>query len=223
MLVVDARTTSRARDQHRCRTDCRRSQFAAESQPRRPIFRLVVGAAIAPVRKIIGELDREKITAHVGAMVDEAIDAIAVSTAHGHSAGVGDMVKLLRSAFPTLTIIAGNVTSAAGAEYLAECGANAIKIGQGPGSICTTRMVAGVGIPQLTALWAAGKGARARGARIIADGGITNPATSSRRSPWRTPSLRRAVRAAVARRRARSSRSTARLYKQYAAGGTLPP
>jgi IMP dehydrogenase len=136
-------------------------------------FRLVVGAAIAPVRKSSGELDREKITAHVGAMVDEAIDAIAVSTAHGHSAGVGDMVKLLRSAFPTLTIIAGNVTSAAGAEYLAECGANAIKIGQGPGSICTTRMVAGVGIPQLTALWAAGKGSRARGARIIADGGIT--------------------------------------------------
>jgi IMP dehydrogenase len=136
-------------------------------------FRLVVGAAIAPVRKPSGELDREKIIAHVGALADEAIDAIAVSTAHGHSAGVGDMVKLLHHAFPTLTIIAGNVTSADGAEYLADCGANAIKIGQGPGSICTTRMVAGVGIPQLTALWAAGKGARARGARIIADGGIT--------------------------------------------------
>jgi IMP dehydrogenase len=136
-------------------------------------FRLVVGAAIAPVRQPSGELDREKIIAHVGALVDEAIDAIAVSTAHGHSRGVGDMVKLLRSAFPTLTIIAGNVTSAEGAEYLADCGANAIKIGQGPGSICTTRMVAGVGIPQLTALWAASKGARSRGARIIADGGIT--------------------------------------------------
>jgi IMP dehydrogenase len=136
-------------------------------------FRLVVGAAIAPVRQPSGELDREKITAHVGALVDEAIDAVAVSTAHGHSGGVGDMVKLLRSAFPTLTIIAGNVTSAEGAEYLADCGANAIKIGQGPGSICTTRMVAGVGIPQLTALWAASKGARSRGARIIADGGIT--------------------------------------------------
>ena len=136
-------------------------------------FRLVAGAAIAPVRKPSGELDREKITAHVGALVDEAIDAVAVSTAHGHSAGVGDMVKLLRRAFPALTIIAGNVTSADGTEYLAGCGADAIKIGQGPGSICTTRMVAGVGIPQLTALWAAGKGAQTKGARIIADGGIT--------------------------------------------------
>jgi IMP dehydrogenase len=135
-------------------------------------FRLVVGAAIAPVRKASGDLDRGKITAHVGAMVDEAVDAVAVSTAHGHSAGVGDMVKLLRGAFPALTIIAGNVTSAAGAGYLAGCGADAVKIGQGPGSICTTRMVAGVGIPQLTALWAASKGARTRGARIIADGGI---------------------------------------------------
>jgi IMP dehydrogenase len=71
-----------------------------------------------------------------------------------------------------LTIIAGNVTSAAGVEYLADCGADAIKIGQGPGSICTTRMVAGVGIPQLTALWAGGKGAAAKGVCIIADGGI---------------------------------------------------
>jgi len=135
-------------------------------------FRLVAGAAVAPLRNSSGKLDRRKIIAHVGALVDEAIDAVAVSTAHGHSAGVGDMVKLLREAFPFLTIIAGNVTSAAGAEYLADCGANAIKIGQGPGSICTTRMVAGVGIPQLTALWAGRKGVAAGSARIIADGGI---------------------------------------------------
>ncbi len=135
-------------------------------------FRLVAGAAVAPVRKPSGELDRHKVVDHVGALVDEAVDAVAVSTAHGHSAGVGGMVKLLRQAFPTLTIIAGNVTSAAGAEYLAGCGANAIKIGQGPGSICTTRMVAGVGIPQLTALWAGRKGIAGKGPRLIADGGI---------------------------------------------------
>src|SRR5208283_3871240 len=66
-------------------------------------FRLVAGAAVAPVRQPSGELDREKIVAQVGAMVDEAVDAVAVSTAHGHSAGVGDMVKLLRGAFPALT------------------------------------------------------------------------------------------------------------------------
>ena len=67
--------------------------------------------------------------------------------------GVGDTVRMLRDAFPKLPIIAGNVTSAAGVEFLADCGANAIKVGQGPGSICTTRIVAGVGIPQLTALY----------------------------------------------------------------------
>jgi IMP dehydrogenase len=105
--------------------------------------------------------------------MDESIDAVAISTAHGHTAGVGDMVKMVRSAFPSLTIIAGNVTSGSGVSYLADCGADAIKIGQGPGSICTTRIVAGVGIPQLTALYAASKGAIQKNVRIIADGGIT--------------------------------------------------
>ena len=138
-------------------------------------FRLVVGAALSPIRKPDGTLDREKILAHTAALVAENVDAVAVSTAHGHTAGVGDMVRLVRDAFPRLTIIAGNVTSASGVAYLADCGANAIKIGQGPGSICTTRMVAGVGIPQLTALYVAAKGAIAhnKNVRIIADGGIT--------------------------------------------------
>ncbi len=136
-------------------------------------FRLIVGAALAPIRKPSGELDRDKIITHVGHLMDESIDAVAVSTAHGHTAGVGDMVKLVRSAFPSLSIIAGNVTSAGGVEFLADCGADAIKIGQGPGSICTTRIVAGVGIPQLTALHVAAKGASAKGVKLIADGGIT--------------------------------------------------
>ena len=137
------------------------------------LFRLVVGAALSPVRKPDGSLDREKIITHVGHLLDEHIDAIAISVAHGHSAGVGEAVKLVRDAFPDLTIIAGNVTSASGVEFLAHCGANAIKIGQGPGSICTTRVVAGVGIPQLTALYVASTAARAKGVRLIADGGIT--------------------------------------------------
>jgi IMP dehydrogenase len=136
-------------------------------------FRLVVGAAISPVRKSSGELDRDKIITHVGELVDEAVDCVAVSTAHGHTAGVGDVVKLIRGAFKNLTIIAGNVTSASGVEYLADCGASAVKIGQGPGSICTTRIVAGVGIPQLTALYVSSLGAAKKGVRIIADGGIT--------------------------------------------------
>jgi len=150
------------------------SEAKAHRKPARDAnFRLVVGAAVSPVRKPSGELDRDKIIAHVGALVDENVDCVAVSTAHGHTAGVGDMVRLLRGAFPALPIIAGNVTSGSGVEFLADCGANAIKIGQGPGSICTTRVVAGVGVPQLTALHVAGRGAAKKGVRLIADGGIT--------------------------------------------------
>lgn len=136
-------------------------------------FRLLVGAALSAIRKQDGSLDRDAIAEHVTNLVSEKVDALAVSTAHGHSVGVGETVKFVREQFPDLTIIAGNVTSASGVEYLADCGANAIKIGQGPGSICTTRIVAGVGIPQLTALYVASKGAEKKGVRIIADGGIT--------------------------------------------------
>jgi IMP dehydrogenase len=133
----------------------------------------VCGAAVSATRNAFGELDRERILAHVEALVERGVDAVAVSTAHGHSKGVGDAVKMLRDAFPKLAIIAGNVTSAAGVEYLADCGANAIKVGQGPGSICTTRIVAGVGIPQLTALYVASCAGQRKRVAIIADGGIT--------------------------------------------------
>ncbi len=136
-------------------------------------FSLVVGAAVAPLRTPDGALDRDRLLGHVGALVDEAVDAVAVSTAHGHTAGVGAMVRMIRDAFPDLTILAGNVTSGEGVEHLAACGADAVKIGQGPGSICTTRLVAGVGVPQLTALYLASRAAARRGVRILADGGIT--------------------------------------------------
>src|SRR5690606_26789098 len=115
-------------------------------------FRLVVGAAISTLRNEDGSLDKDAIAEHVSNLVREKVDAVAVSTAHGHSEGVGESVRFLREQFKDLTILAGNVTSASGVEYLADCGADAIKVGQGPGSICTTRIVAGVGIPQLTAL-----------------------------------------------------------------------
>src|SRR5207248_5198259 len=120
-------------------------------------FRLLCGAAVSATRNAFGELDRDRILAHVGGLVERGVDVVAVSTAHGHSKGVGDTVRMLRDAFPKLPIIAGNVSSAAGVEYLAGCGANVIKVGQGPGSICTTRIVAGVGIPQLTALYVASR------------------------------------------------------------------
>ncbi len=136
-------------------------------------LRLVCGAAISPHRQADGALDRDRIVSHVGRLLAEGLDAVAVSTAHGFSKGVGDAVKLLREEFPELTIVAGNVTCGEGVEFLASAGANAIKIGQGPGSICTTRIVAGVGIPQMTALYVASRAAAKAGVRTIADGGIT--------------------------------------------------
>ena len=136
-------------------------------------FRLMCGAAISAHRKTDGSLDKDRIITHVGQLVDEGADAIAVSTAHGFSKGVGDSIRMLRQEFKDLTLIAGNVTSAEGVEFLADAGANSIKIGQGPGSICTTRIVAGVGIPQMTALYCASLAAKKRGVAILADGGIT--------------------------------------------------
>jgi IMP dehydrogenase len=151
-------------------TQERKAQFkpARDSQ-----FRLVCGAAVSATRNAFGELDRERILGHVAALVERGLDVVAVSTAHGHTKGVGDTVRVLRDAFPSLPIIAGNVTSASGVEYLAECGASVIKVGQGPGSICTTRIVAGVGIPQMTALHICSKAAAAKKVSILADGGIT--------------------------------------------------
>ena len=136
-------------------------------------FRLVCGAAVSAPRTPEGAIDRDKLLGHVTALVHEGVDVVAVSTAHGHTAGVGEAVRLLREQFPALTLIAGNVTSGEGVRFLADAGANAIKVGQGPGSICTTRIVAGVGIPQLTALYVATREAAKAGVKIIADGGIT--------------------------------------------------
>jgi len=146
---------------------------AAPLKPARDAqFRLLCGAAISATRNSTGDLDQVRILRHVGALVERGVDVVAISTAHGFSKGVGETVRLIRGAFPNLPIIAGNVTTGSAVDYLAGCGANAIKVGQGPGSICTTRMVAGVGIPQLTALYVCGKAAQKNRVRIIADGGI---------------------------------------------------
>ncbi len=136
-------------------------------------FRLICGAAVSATRNAFGDLDRDRILAHVGELVERGVDVVAVSTAHGFTKGVGETVKMIRGAFPNLPILAGNVTSAAGVEFLADSGANIVKIGQGPGSICTTRIVAGVGIPQLTALYVSSRAAKKKKVSIVADGGIT--------------------------------------------------
>ncbi|MDR3697943.1 IMP dehydrogenase [Mucilaginibacter sp.] len=108
----------------------------------------------------------------VKALFNAGVDVITVDTAHGHSKGVLDMVKLVKQMYPDLQVIAGNVATADGAIALADAGADAIKVGIGPGSICTTRIVAGVGVPQLFAVYECAKAMQGRRIPIIADGGI---------------------------------------------------
>lgn len=106
------------------------------------------------------------------ALFDAGADAIIIDTAHGHSAGVLRKISEIRAAFPTQTLIAGNVATADGTAALFDAGVDVVKVGIGPGSICTTRIVAGVGVPQITAIYDAASEARKRGKAIIADGGI---------------------------------------------------
>jgi IMP dehydrogenase len=124
--------------------------------------RLRVGAAIGTSPR---DLDR------AGALLDAGADVLVIDTAHGHSAGVLNALARVRERFPDAQIIAGNVATAEGARALVERGANAVKVGIGPGSICTTRVVTGVGVPQLTAVMEAVRGVEGR-VPIIADGGI---------------------------------------------------
>jgi len=108
----------------------------------------------------------------VGALVAAKVDAIGIDTAHGHSQGVITAVEKIRAAYPKMTIIAGNVATAAATHDLISAGADVVKVGIGPGSICTTRVVAGVGVPQITAIMDCAEEADKLGRAIIADGGI---------------------------------------------------
>ncbi|ALC16409.1 inosine-5'-monophosphate dehydrogenase [Desulfuromonas soudanensis] len=125
--------------------------------------RLRVGAAIG-----VGG-DREE---RLEALVRAGVDVVVIDTAHGHSQGVLDAVADTRRAYPDLQLIAGNIATASAAEALIKAGVNAVKVGIGPGSICTTRVVAGVGVPQITAIADVAKVTRKAGVSLIADGGI---------------------------------------------------
>ena len=125
--------------------------------------RLLVGAAVGVSKDT---MDR------VRALVDAKVDVIAIDTAHGHSVGVINMVRKIKEAFPDLQIIAGNVATAEATRELIEAGADCVKVGIGPGSICTTRVVTGVGVPQITAIYDCAQEADRYGIPIIADGGI---------------------------------------------------
>jgi IMP dehydrogenase len=125
--------------------------------------RLLVGAAVG-VSKEINE--------RVAALVESGVDVIVIDTAHGHSKGVLDTIRLVRDMYPSLNIIAGNVATGEGTRALIEAGANVVKVGIGPGSICTTRVVAGIGVPQMTAIYDCATVAKEYNVSIIADGGI---------------------------------------------------
>jgi IMP dehydrogenase len=106
------------------------------------------------------------------ALVESGIDVIVIDTAHGHSRGVGEMLKSVKKKFPKLQVIVGNIATADAAEYLVKAGADAVKVGIGPGSICTTRVIAGVGVPQFTAVYQVAQAIKGSGVPVIADGGI---------------------------------------------------
>ena len=125
--------------------------------------RLRVGAAIGVTKDAV---DRAR------ALVDAGVDVITIDTAHGHSKGVVDTLKQIKKAFPKLQVIVGNIATADAARYLAKAGADAVKVGIGPGSICTTRVIAGIGVPQFTAIYQVAEALKDTDVCVIADGGI---------------------------------------------------
>ena len=108
----------------------------------------------------------------VAALVAENVDAVVLDSAHGHSKGVVTLLKKIKEVYPKLDVVVGNIATAEAARYLIEAGADGIKVGIGPGSICTTRIIAGVGVPQLTAIFDCAKEAKGSGVGVIADGGL---------------------------------------------------
>ena len=108
----------------------------------------------------------------VAALVEAGVDAIVIDTAHGHSRGVVEMLKKVKSTFPQIDVVVGNIATGEAAKYLVEAGADAVKVGIGPGSICTTRIVAGIGVPQLSAIYDVAKALKGTGIPLIADGGL---------------------------------------------------
>ncbi len=125
--------------------------------------RLIVGAGVG-----VGEDTMERIDA----LVKAGVDIVAIDSAHGHSKGVLDKIREIRQKFPDLDIVGGNIVTAEAAKDLIEAGANVLKVGVGPGSICTTRVVAGVGVPQLSAIYNVYDYAKSKNVSVIADGGI---------------------------------------------------
>lgn len=124
-------------------------------------LRVAAGVGITP-----DFMDRVK------ALVDEDVDAVVLDSAHGHSANIVNALRKIKEVYPTLDVVVGNIATAEAAKMLVEAGADGVKVGIGPGSICTTRIIAGVGVPQLTAIYDAANAIKGSGVPIIADGGL---------------------------------------------------
>ena len=107
-----------------------------------------------------------------GALIEAGVDAIVIDTAHGHSKGVADMLRLIKKTYGGIDVVVGNIATGDAARYLVDAGADAVKVGIGPGSICTTRVIAGVGVPQLTAIYEVASALKGTGVPLIADGGL---------------------------------------------------
>ena len=125
--------------------------------------RLRVGAAVGVTPDLFARIE---------ALLKAGVDVVSIDTAHGHSKGVIDALKGVKKTFPNLDVIVGNVATGDGAKALADAGADAVKVGVGPGSICTTRIIAGIGVPQLTAVYESARAIESMGIPVIADGGI---------------------------------------------------
>ncbi|MDY9917662.1 IMP dehydrogenase [Porphyromonadaceae bacterium NLAE-zl-C104] len=106
------------------------------------------------------------------ALIEAGVDAIVIDTAHGHSKGVADMLRLVKKTFPEIDVVVGNIATGDAARFLVDAGADAVKVGIGPGSICTTRVIAGVGVPQLSAIYEVATALKGTGVPVIADGGL---------------------------------------------------
>ncbi|AVL00765.1 IMP dehydrogenase [Pediococcus inopinatus] len=141
------------------KADPKKNPHASSDEDGRPL----VAAAVGVTSDTFGRAE---------ALLDAGVDAIVIDTAHGHSAGVLRKISEIRAHFPKATLIAGNVATGEGTKALFDAGVDVVKVGIGPGSICTTRVVAGVGVPQITAIYDAATVARVYGKHIIADGGI---------------------------------------------------
>jgi IMP dehydrogenase len=125
-----------------------------------------------PFYSLLSPFWRTDVFERVAALVKVSVDAIIIDTAHAHSKGVIDLLKKIKSDYPKLDVVVGNIATAKAAKALIDAGADAIKVGIGPGSICTTRIIAGIGVPQLTALLDVNEVAKKNNIPVIADGGI---------------------------------------------------